>query len=197
MTGLDKILAQIRQDADAAAKATLDEAKKQADEILQKAEAEGEAQAKKIAEEGEAQAADVISRANSAAALMKRRALLEEKQKMIDEVINEAKRSLYQLPDKEYFGLLLKMAVRFAQKGEKGQIVFSERDAKRLPTDFMQEINKELTHKGAELTLSPPSAAVDGGFILVYGGIEENCTFEALFESEREMLQDKVHAVLF
>ena len=37
---------------------------------------------------------------------------------------------------------------------------------------------------------------IDGGFILVYGGVEENCSIEALFYAEQERLQDKVQAFL-
>ena len=38
---------------------------------------------------------------------------------------------------------------------------------------------------------------MSGGFILVYGGIEENCTIRALFDAERDELSDKVHGLLF
>ena len=38
---------------------------------------------------------------------------------------------------------------------------------------------------------------MDGGFVLLYGGIEENCTVRALFDARREALQDQVHALLF
>ena len=40
-------------------------------------------------------------------------------------------------------------------------------------------------------------AEANGGFVLVYGGIEENCSFEAMFAAQREKLQDQVHAFLF
>ena len=33
--------------------------------------------------------------------------------------------------------------------------------------------------------------------MLAYGGIEENCTFEALFEENKERLQDVVREKLF
>ena len=38
---------------------------------------------------------------------------------------------------------------------------------------------------------------MDGGFILCYGGIEENCSFDAIFDSAREHLQDAVQRILF
>ena len=37
---------------------------------------------------------------------------------------------------------------------------------------------------------------MDGGFVLTYGGIEENCTIKALFDAKREELSDKVNRQL-
>ncbi len=34
---------------------------------------------------------------------------------------------------------------------------------------------------------------MDGGFLLVYGGIEENCTIRAVFDAGREELSDRVN----
>ena len=38
---------------------------------------------------------------------------------------------------------------------------------------------------------------IRGGFVLLYGGIEENCTFKAMFDSKKGELSDKVHVLLF
>ena len=35
------------------------------------------------------------------------------------------------------------------------------------------------------------------GALLLYGGIEENCTFRALFDDKREELQDLTNQILF
>ena len=50
---------------------------------------------------------------------------------------------------------------------------------------------------GCSLTLGKTPRAMDGGFILVYGGVEENCSFSALFASRKEALQDSVQKILF
>ena len=39
--------------------------------------------------------------------------------------------------------------------------------------------------------------AIDGGFVLIYGGMEENCSFSALFDANREDFLDAAKAVLF
>ncbi len=39
--------------------------------------------------------------------------------------------------------------------------------------------------------------AIPDGFVLVYGGVEENCTLKALFDVKKDQLQDKVNEILF
>ena len=45
--------------------------------------------------------------------------------------------------------------------------------------------------------MSDETIDTTGGFVLSYGGIEQNCTFKALIDAEREKLTDKVTKVLF
>ena len=45
--------------------------------------------------------------------------------------------------------------------------------------------------------MSDEIRSIDGGFVLVYGGIEENCTFKAMLEASREELHDMVNGKLF
>ena len=61
----------------------------------------------------------------------------------------------------------------------------------------LERLNAIAQEKGGALTLAPAGQVVGGGFILVYGGIEEKCTFPALFEARKEELQDLVHKQLF
>ncbi len=70
-------------------------------------------------------------------------------------------------------------------------------DLKRLPAGFEKEISAIAAKKGGSLTLQKESKGIENGFILVYGGIEENCTFKALFNTQRDALQDKIHQELF
>ena len=47
------------------------------------------------------------------------------------------------------------------------------------------------------LRVSNGNCDIDGGFILIYGGIEENCSFRAMLDANREHLADKVNELLF
>lgn len=193
MTGLEKIVQQIQSEAQQAADAVIAQANAEAAEIANKAQEEGKAQIALVEAQSKTDVANALSAAKSAAALQVRRAVLEAKQEMIGKVIDNAQKSIYQLPDDEYFALILKMVKKFALP-ERGEILFSASDLKRLPADFSARITEAAP---AGLTVSSETRKIDGGFVLIYGGVEENCSFDALFYAARESLQDKVQELLF
>ena len=64
--------------------------------------------------------------------------------------------------------------------------------------NFESEIMDIAAKKGGKLTLlKEGNNNIRGGFVLLYGGIEENCTFKAMFDSKKGELSDKVHVLLF
>lgn len=136
----------------------------------------------------------VGARARSGAMLERRRQILKAKQDVIGEMIDEARESLYTLKEEDYFSLLQAMILNYALPQD-GELILSEKDAARMPRGFLKQVNASLQQ--GSLTLSEEKRYLAGGFLLRYGGIEENCTFDALFESARERLQDEVHRMLF
>ncbi len=197
MTGLEKILNAIEADAKHAADIVLEQAKQEAEQIMAVAKAEADEKCAAIASKSDMDTKAVLSRAESAAALQEKKALLDAKQQMISDVILKARKSLDSLPDKEYTELILKMVGKFAHQ-KPGRIIFSAADKKRLPADIGNKITDALAGKNsAALTVSEENTEISGGFLLIYGDIEENCTFDALFAAAREDLQDKVNAFLY
>lgn len=197
MTGLEKILKAINDEAQSAANQILEDADKQARAIMEAAKAEAEKQVAQIEEKAELDVRDIMNRSESAAALQRRKILLETKQQLINATIEKARRSLAELPESEYTDMVLSMVKRFAHN-QTGQIQFSAADKKKLPADFDSRMKAALSNRPlAELTVSEIPANVDGGFLLIYGEIEENCSFDALFAAEKDTLQDKVHTLLF
>ena len=97
---------------------------------------------------------------------------------------------------KAYFEVIAKMIGRFALPKE-GEILFSAKDLERMPEGFQKEIARMAEEQGGSLTVSKETRQMEGGFVLVYGGIEENCSFRALFDSRKDELQDKVNRLLF
>ena len=88
------------------------------------------------------------------------------------------------------------LAEKYAQPGD-GVMFLSASDLARVPAYFRGTLADIGAKKGGSLTLSDESRDLNGGFVLAYGGIEENCTFEAMFEENKERLQDVVREKLF
>lgn len=196
MTGLDKIISQILEDAGKEADAAMVKAQSEAEEIGNG----GREVCRKLLEDGEKKlAADEISyteRLKSSAELKKRQAVLLAKQQIIADMLDQAYKALLSKETEEYFALVRKMLDKFVP-AKQGEIYFSQRDLDRMPQGFDLEIGRAAALKGGSLTLKKEPKNIDGGFILVYGGVEENCSFKALLSAQRDELSDKVHEMLF
>lgn len=193
MTGLEKIVQQIRDEAQQAADTVIVQAKEEAAQIAAQAQAYAQAQSDAILAKSKAVVQNQLSAAKSAAELAQRRAVLAAKQEIIGAAIESARQSIYHLPDSDYFAMILKMIGKFSLPQE-GVLLFSPADLKRLPASFETSLAKSAKGK---LTVSQETRDIDGGFVLSYGGIEENCSIEALFYAARERLQDRVQELLF
>ncbi len=196
MSGLDKIISQIKDEADASAAEILNTAKSKADTIRRQAEEDCSELSARSETQNKAAREDILEKSRSSAQMQQRRELLNAKQQLIDEIIDEAHSSLLALPDAEYFDSLLKLVAKHAQP-QSGEISLNENDLGRLPADFATQASETAKKKGGDLTLSDKPCQIDGGFLLIYGDIEENCSFDALFSSEKENLQDTLHTFLF
>lgn len=194
MSGLEKILQQIKDDSDSAVAKIKGEAERSATEKKQKILREAEKETAAIAARASAECEDIKARAESSAALAKKQAMLNAKQQIISQIISKAHKHLLSLPENEYFGIIEKMIAKNAHKNEKGSIAFNKSDSKRLPKGFNDKLSKL---SGGMLTLSDTAVNIDGGFVLVYGGIEENCSFDAIFSEKYDELQDEVYSLLF
>lgn len=197
MTGLDKILKRIEEDASVAAEAVISQANKEATIIHNGGQVEAKKIVEDFAEKSRLEVDDCISRAKSAAILQEKKLILDTKQQIITDTITRAKESLLLLSNQEYFEVIKKMVQKYALCLS-GEIFFSVKDKKRVPEQFETTLQSLLSGKeGAALTVSEQTVDIDGGFVLVYGDIEENCSFDALFAAAKETLQDKVNALLF
>ena len=193
MTGLEKIVKQIRDEAQQAADQVVSQAKAEAQQLAQKAQSDAEAQTAAVRAQAQADVKNQLAAAQSAAELAKRRAVLAAKQEIISDVIADAEQEIYALPDDSYFDLILKMVKKYSL-AQAGEILFSPKDLARIPTGFDAALAKAAA---GPLTLSKQTRAIGGGFVLSYGGIEENCSIRALFDAAHEQLQDKVQEILF
>ncbi len=193
MSGIDKILQQIHNQAKSDSDIVIAKAQEQAQEIISNAKKQACIQSLQLQKENDIACSNIIERANSTAVLVKRQAMLKAKQSIISQAIDNAHKKLLSLDDKEYFSVIVKMIEKYSTE-HKGKIMFNKKDINRMPLLFTAKI--EIA-SGNTLKLSSETVDIDGGFIISYGNIEENCSFKALFEGNQEMLQDKVSNLLF
>ena len=194
MTGLESIINQIAGDAQQEASEILAGAKERAEKAAKEAQEEAKRQADAILQKGEQDAKDIRERAQSAAELEKRNQMLSFKQSLIGEAIEGTRASLEEAPDKEYFDTLLQLYKRFAQKGQ-GELRLNQKDLKRLPGDILARLKQAVPE--ADMHISPAPDDIESGFLLVYGGMDINCTFRAVFEDAADALRDAAGRLLF
>lgn len=187
MTGLEKILEQISKDSQLSARQQIDEAEAAAKAMLEAARETAQNKAAQYERESLQKKQDILARALSSAELESRKKLLAAKQRLIAKAVNSAKEKLAALPDEEYFSVLLKLLARYK---EPGQMQMSAGDLARLPADFAAKLPT-----GVSLSTEP--ANIKNGFLLLSGGTDINCSFEALFDDAADELQDKAASILF
>ena len=186
MTGADKIIEKITRDALAKSEEILARAEAQAEQALAQAAAQAQGASGTAIAAAEEKAASDIAAARSRTAMTEKRILLQMKNEVIGQAIASALARLQALPEAEYFNMLARLAAEYAQPGP-GVMRLAQRDLDRLPPDFSP----------AGVSISPQPAEIEGGFILAYGDIEQNCSFEALVSARLDDIKDALHAFIF
>ena len=193
MTGLDKIIEEIKSEASANADVILKSADNDAARIIADAKKEANEKSDEILKNAEKKKEDILSRGESSANLEKQKSLLVAKQTVINNMLSASLEKMENAEDKQYFSYIIKLIEKNSQNTD-GFIAFNSKDLNRLPENFVSEIN--AVSKG-KLEISNTPVNIKSGFILIYGGIEENCSFDAIFRSKHEELTDEISALLF
>ncbi len=193
MTGLDKIIEEIKSEASANADVILKSADNDAAKIIADAKTEANEKSDEILKNAEKKKEDILSRGESSANLEKQKSLLVAKQTVINNMLSASLEKMENAEDKQYFSYIIKLIEKNSQNTD-GIIAFNSKDLNRLPENFVSEIN--AVSKG-KLEISNTPVNIKSGFILIYGGIEENCSFDAIFRSKHEELTDEISALLF
>ena len=196
MTGLDKMKSQILDEAKAAAEGKIAEAKAQAEETIRNAKEDAAKQTESILHKSKNDVSNYQERLESSIDLQKRTKILAAKQEVIAEVLEKARAKVEAMEAGEYFSMLLKMVEKYAL-AQYGVICLCEADLASLPEGFEAEVSRIAKEKGGSLKLSGEGKQIKNGFILVYGGVEENCTINAMFDAKKDELSDIVHRLVF
>ena len=196
MGGLDKIIGHISHDAENEVKSVLDAAKAQAESIVNDAKEKTAEECDRINKKAATEVQSILDRGRSSAELKTKQILLTGRQELISETINMVRDRLNSLSDEEYAEFITGLFAKHVTNKD-AVLKLNAADMKRIPKEVLDGFVKKAEEAGAKLTVSGEAAGIKNGFVLDFGEIEENCTFDALIDQNIEELQDKVKSLLF
>lgn len=198
MKGTEKIIAHIRADGDAEAKKIIDAASKQAEEKRAESFKAALSEYEKLMQAGNAECEDILSGSRRIAEMEAKKSVLSVKQEMISAAFDAAREEIVNMPRDKYTQFLARMAAEAAASGME-EIVLNARDKAEVGKSVCKAANELLSAKGTpgKLTVSDDTADISGGVIVRFGGIETNCSIDALIRQRRSGLSTEVAAALF
>lgn len=196
MAGIDAIVEAIAQEAESSAKQVVADAEAEARGLVDDAKASAarylEDEAAKLEDDGEL----ARQRTKSRCDMIVSQRRLAGKQELVQSAIDRAKAELASLPDEEYFSTLLGLVGTHAL-AEDGQMLLSERDIVRMPSDFPWKVDGVAKGAGGSLDVEKADFSIEAGFVLRYGMIDVSCTLDALFAEHADELRDRAAELLF
>lgn len=198
MKGTEKIIAHIRVDGDAEAKKIIDAASKQAEEKRAESFKAALSEYEKLMQAGNAECEDILSGSRRIAEMEAKKSVLSVKQEMISAAFDAAREEIVNMPRDKYTQFLARMAAEAAASGME-EIVLNARDKAEVGKSVCKAANELLSAKGTpgKLTVSEDTADISGGVIVRFGGIETNCSIDALIRQRRSGLSTEVAAAMF
>ncbi|MCC8022656.1 MAG: hypothetical protein LIO46_02570 [Clostridiales bacterium] len=195
MNGLDKINQSILDDARTEAQQVLREGRQASDAVLSEARKECEAIRSRARQEAEKAHALSVEKMESAARLKQQQVRLACRTREIDRILEDALAQMQNAGPEPYRDMMLRLLEQYVQP-DGGVLCLAEGDDSRLGAGFAEQAQKLAAQHGGKLELRT-GGAWQGGFLLIYGDIEIDCTFAALLDARREALRDLVNQILF
>ena len=198
MNGIEKITSRIAAEAEEAAAAVLEEAKKKAETIRTGYEERVKAEYEARIAAGKAELEQNVQRTDRSARLDARKALLGVKQELVTEAYQTALQKILALPEEEYVAFLARQAGKAALTG-KETILLNASDKERRGAKTVEAANALVKERGLvpALTLSDEVRDMVGGLVLKSGSVEVNCSVESLLELSHNRLDAEVADILF
>jgi len=194
----------------------------EAEQVIEKILSDAKAQAETITKEAEAKVAAERAKADEQLAEYRRQAevlaqqaaedekshilagarmdaakeYLAEKGRILDEVFEQARQRLGELPDNEYHDLMARLMLEAVETGDE-EVVIGKAET-RIDQKFVNEINGKLADgKKRELKLADDRHHLPGGFILRRGKIKSNVSPDVLLGQARNDLVIELARNLF
>jgi V/A-type H+-transporting ATPase subunit E len=122
--------------------------------------------------------------------------LLAEKNRILDEVFDQARQKLQNLPDDRYRDLINNLMLDAVETGDEEVII--DRNEKRIDEKFIKQVNHKLERdRKGSLKLSEEKMPLAGGFILRCGKVKTNVSFDVLLDRARKELEIDLAKELF
>lgn len=192
MEGKDAIIQKIIGDATAHANTIIADAKKYSDGLIAAAEKEAKVKVSEAEKQAEKNGVEYVNRRLTVAALDLKKAKLNAKMRLLDEVYSDACDELTKLKPAEYKKLITGMLDSAAADGD--TVTVAKADAKVLTASFFADYSKE---KGIKLSLSKKYGDFNGGIILSGKGVDKNLTLEVELKLLREQTEGEIAKLLF
>lgn len=178
MTGLEKIIETIIADGRAKEQAILDGARTYCDQELEETRLEASEILRQAREDAESQAKTIDIRFSSLAETNKRKQELANRQRLVDQIIDQALEKLNQ-QDKQakvdlYVGLVRKNEIK------SGTIALNA-DDQYLMKDLLAEL-------GPDFSASDDLAAIRGGLLVYRGDVLENLSYDLVIKNYKYQL---------
>lgn len=121
---------------------------------------------------------------------------LAEKRKILDEVFEQARQQMQNLPDEEYRALCKKLILDAVETGDEEVVI--DTNENRINHEFIKQINRELGpgYKG-NLKLADERQNLGAGFILRRGKVKTNVSVAVLLEQAQKELEIELAKELF
>ena len=196
MTGIEKIITKIEEDCKITCEGIIANAMSESQVIIDNAQNEAIKLKNEATIATESKCKIDIELAKSKAEHEYKKAILATKISIINEVINESMHKLKKMPDADYFNIITTLIKNYAQTGC-GVLQFSKKDLNRLPQGFEASLNQKFKDSGKSFTISNESINIDGGVVIVYNNIEQNCTFDSLLNNSLDEIKDDLFKEIF
>jgi V/A-type H+-transporting ATPase subunit E len=196
MSGAEKIIEKILDDARKAADETVAKAQAEAEALIAQAVIGAEKEAAALLEKSEKEAGEIKRRMMSVAELDGRKHILSCKQQVIEEAFASAGDALRALEIGPYRALVERLLLENAQDGD--EVLFAQKDEAVFSEEFIAGVNQKLAQAGkGGVRLGTERVGITGGFVLRSATMERNCSVAALLRMVREEAEPQVAAILF
>lgn len=194
MNNIDNIISHIKNSADATVEKILKDAESEVKNIKDEAENKLKQEVDALNKKCEQELKNIGERSITSSEIKKQKLKLSAKNEVILDTIEKAKEKILALDDKAYVDMLKKLFSKNIPDKD-CVIKFNEKDLKRLPKDFFDELVSSA--KGCKVSIAKEPINIDGGFVIDFGDIIWNLSINSLIDQNIEAITDKVNKLLF